>query len=512
MAWRLLRRILAPLLAVWLLRPCLAFQQHCVPHLRQPHKSSLAQPPRGFLQRHPSRLRPQVVRQALPTLLAAGAAAALLLRQAAQRLGSRDSALRNLISRHTNVLIVDEVDPSAADEAESPEVPPPVISGESGAAVHWYAQREGLPPVRWVLKRERALQRVLLEGGLGFAESYMDGDWETDDLERLIYEMLKLENVRSELGWRVLPLLSQIFWGALKWKIFPGNSLSSAKSNIANTYDVLNSPKLYEIMLGPTMQYTCAYFHRPDMTLDEAQQAKMDLIARKLDLKPGMKCLEFGFGFGAQANYLASKYGVLVTGVTLSKEQMAWASENNSHPNVEFRFQDYRQVEGKFDRIYSVGMFEHVGRNSYKAYFDKCYELLADDGIMMIHTMGWARRGPWNHNAFVNKYIFPGGEMPTMMHLTQEFSDRWHMEDWQSFGKSYVQTLRCWLDKIKDWKDLDELDMRFRRMWVYYLCACAAAFERRRVKLWQIVYTKLAGTRPDDCLHIRAPSKSVSYQ
>jgi len=440
---------------------------------------------------------------ALP-LLAAGAFSALLLRQAAQRFGSNDSALHDLIARHTNIEIVEDYNTPPSEA--SPFVPKPVCSAATGEELHWYVggATETLPKVRWIIKKPSVMQRVLLEGGLGFAESYMDGDWDSDDLERLVFEMLKLENVQSELGWRVLPLVSMIFWGALKWKVFPGNSLTGAQNNIANTYDVLDSPKLYEKMLGPTMQYTCAYYKRPDMTLDEAQEAKMDLIAQKLDLKPGMRCLEFGFGFGAQAYYLASKYGVHVTGVTLSKEQMAWAVKHNAHPNIEYRYQDYREVTGTFDRIYSVGMFEHVGRNSYSTFFDKCYELLKDDGIMMIHTMGWARRGPWNHNAFVNKYIFPGGEMPTMSHMTQEFSDRWHMEDWQSFGKSYVMTLRCWLDLVRDWEGLDELDLRFRRMWVYYLCACSAAFERRRVKLWQIVYTKLNSSRPDDCLHIRS--------
>eukprot|EP00439_Symbiodinium_sp_Y106_P020486 s1747_g2.t1 len=187
-------------------------------------------------------------RPALPTLLAAGGAAALLLRQVVQRLGSNDSALRDLISKHTNILIVDDF--TNSDSVESPVLPEPRCRANSADELHWYVapNGDGLPPVRWILKKPSALQRVLLEGGLGFAESYMDGDWDTDDLERLVFEMLKLENVRSELGWRVMPLLSMIFWGALKWKILPGNSLKGAQSNIANTYDVLNSPKLYEIM------------------------------------------------------------------------------------------------------------------------------------------------------------------------------------------------------------------------------------------------------------------------
>lgn len=443
-------------------------------------------------------------------LLGAATAAVLLVVEGARKLLRDDSAIRDLVARNANIKIIDVEEGKEAREAGRAGVDRLVCEADSSEGVHWYVNQEDkLPPARWFIKQDTVLQRVLLEGGLGFAESYMDGHWETDDLERLIYEMLKLEHVKEELGVRALPLLGVIVAGALRWKLMPGNSLVGAKANIANTYDVLDSPKLYEIMLGPTMQYTCGWYPRPGMTLDEAQTAKMELLAKKLDLKPGMKVLEFGFGFGAQAHHLATKYGVHVTGATLSEDQMAWAKEHFSHPNIEYRLQDYRTVEGKFDRIYSVGMFEHVGRNSYQTYFDKCYELLADDGMMMIHTMGWARRGPWNHNAFINKYIFPGGELPTMAHLTQEFSDKWHMEDWQSFGKSYVQTTRCWLDRIKTWEGLEECDIRFRRMWEYYLSACAASFEHRRTKVWQIVYTKQKGKRIDDSYHIRSAGADV---
>jgi cyclopropane-fatty-acyl-phospholipid synthase len=401
-------------------------------------------------------------------------------------LASDTKALRDLIKQYTRIAIVGPGKDEAAEAA---------------------AKKDGL--VVWKIKDEDVLRRVLTMGGLGFAESYMDGEWEPgspEQMEELIYEMLELETAKKDLGLRVLPLASAIFVGAVKWKLFPGNNLSGAKSNIANTYDYLDDNRIYEKMLGPTMQYTCAYYHEPGMTLDEAQRAKMRMIAEKLQLKPGMKVLEFGFGFGAQAYFLASEYGVHVTGATLSERQMEWAKKHNAHPNIEYRLQDYRTVEGKFDRIYSVGMFEHVGRNSYKAYFDKCYELLEEDGIMLLHTMGWARRGPWNHNAFINKYIFPGGELPTMSHLTQEFTDRWHLEDWHSFGKSYTQTLRDWIDNLENWKGMDEFDERFRRMWEYYLNASAASFYRRRVKLWQQVWTKMNNprARPDDCNHIRA--------
>mmetsp|Transcript_106332 Transcript_106332/g.277691 ORF Transcript_106332/g.277691 Transcript_106332/m.277691 type:complete len:354 (-) Transcript_106332:183-1244(-) len=353
---------------------------------------------------------------------------------------------------------------------------------------------------------------MLTQGGVGFGESYMDGEWETDNLERMIWEMLKLtvlvEQRSLDLGWRALPLLGSLTWGALKWKLFPNNSKTGAKENIENTYDTLDNPKLYEKMLGETMQYTCGYFYKPSMTLDEAEWAKIDLIATKLDLKPGMRVCEIGFGFGVTAHYLASKYGVHVSGFTLSEDQRAWAMEHKSHPNIEYNICDYRDIEGKFDRIYSCGMFEHVGRNNYGAYFDKCYELLNDDGIMLIHTMGSALRADWNHGSFINKYIFPGVELPRISDLTQEYSDRWHLEDLHCFGKGYVQTCRGWLDNLRDWKGLEDTPASERRMWEYYLAAGAAAFERRRCQLWQVVYTKLDSPRRDGCYHIRAPQEA----
>eukprot|EP00913_Durusdinium_trenchii_P025126 g23586.t1 len=184
---------------------------------------------------------------------------ALMQTQSKELHNGNDSALRDLIARHTNIEIVEDYD--AAPSEASPFVPTPVCRGATGEELHWYVgqQAEALPKVKWIVKKPSVMQRVLLEGGLGFAESAEDGDWDTDDLERLVFEMLKLENVRSELGWRVLPLVSMIFWGALKWKVFPGNSLTGAKSNIANTYDVLDSPKLYEKMPGhPAQESLCS--------------------------------------------------------------------------------------------------------------------------------------------------------------------------------------------------------------------------------------------------------------
>lgn len=386
--------------------------------------------------------------------------------------------LKDLVARRTNVVVVDAPDGMPAE--------PP-----SDGRAYWY------------VKHEDVYRRVLLQGDLGLAESYMEGLWETNNLELMVREMIKLEGVKSELGLAGLPLLFGALIGSLKWLLFPGNSPTGAKENIAQHYDV--SLKLYEQMLGPTMQYSCAYFHSPELTLDEAQLAKMRMVAKKLDLKPGMRLLELGCGFGALANLMAKEFGVHVTGVTLSEDQYAYAKEHFAdNPDVDIRLQDYRSLTGmKFDRIYSVGIFEHIGRNCYETYFDKCHELLKDDGIMLIHSIGFARRGEWNHGGFMNKYVFPGAELPTTSHFTQEFQDRWHLEDWHSFGVSYAKTLRAWKEKLNGWRGLEEFDDRFRRMWEYYLMCSAASFSARRTKLWQVVFTKLSSSREDDCHHIR---------
>jgi len=392
-------------------------------------------------------------------------------------------AVKDLLARYTNIVVVDAPLGMPADHPEDGNV-------------------------YWFVKDQDVYRRLLVQGDLGLAESYMDGHWETNDLERLVREMLKLEGVKSELGVNGLPLLASAVAGTVKWLLLPGNDPSGAKDNIASHYDI--STKLYEQMLGPTMQYSCAYYHTPDLTLDQAQLAKMHMVASKLDLKPGMRVLELGCGFGALASLMAKEYGVHVTGVTLSEDQHAYAQKHFGHPSVDIRLQDYRSMEGqKFDRIYSVGIFEHIGRNCYETYFNKCHDLLEDDGVMLIHTIGFARRGEWNHGGFMNKYVFPGAELPTMSHFTQEFTDKWHCEDWHSFGRSYAETLRVWKDKLDGWKGLEEFDDRFRRMWEYYLMCSAASFDARRTKLWQIVYTKMSTTRDADAHHIRKAAQAV---
>jgi cyclopropane-fatty-acyl-phospholipid synthase len=351
-----------------------------------------------------------------------------------------------------------------------------------------------------VVNNKQMFSKIASNGSIGLADSYIDGDWDSDNLEKTIYELLtKSEILTNQIKKQSINFIFMEIKALIKNKI-QNNSIMSSKKNISHHYDIGND--LYGKMLDKHMQYTCAYFNKPNMTLDEAQYAKMMLIAKKLDLKQNMVILDIGCGFGSMAQFLAKHYGVYVIGVTLSKKQKYYADKYFSHPNVTIKLKDYRHVSGQFDRVYSVGMFEHVGRRNYKEYYDKCYDLLKSNGIMLIHTIGTNTR-KWSHNSFINKYIFPEGELPHIENLTHSFIDKWHLEDWQNMGLSYAKTLRAWHKNIGDWSGLENYNNRFRRMWNFYLLGCAANFQYRGICLWQIVYTKRNSNRNDDCHYIR---------
>jgi len=338
-----------------------------------------------------------------------------------------------------------------------------------------------------IVHNDSFFSKSMSKGELGMAESYMDGDWTTPDLEETLNELLKnqskLEKHIYSPEFILLGLNNYIA------TFLPNNTLDSVKQNVEHHYDIGND--LYSKMLGKHMQYTCAYFYKDDLTLDEAQYAKMELIAKKLKLEEGLTILDIGCGFGSLANHLATKYKVNVVGVTLSKEQIKLHEEHFKHPNVSINYMDYRNVMGTFDRVYSIGMFEQVGKINYKTYYDKCYSLLKDDGIMLLHTIGGCNA---TSGKFITTYIFPEAELPELSDLTKDYTDQWHLEDFQNFGLSYAKTLRAWKNNIGDWSSLDNYDIKFRRMWDFYLLGCAAAFQRKQIYLWQLIYTKKSNT------------------
>jgi len=240
-------------------------------------------------------------------------------------------------------------------------------------------------------------------------------------------------------------------------------------------------------MLDDRMVYSCGYW-RDAATLPEAQTAKLDLICRKLQLTPGLRVLDIGCGWGSFAEYAAEQYGVEVVGLTISEEQARAARERCRDLPVEIRLQDYRKVEDHFDRVVSIGMFEHVGPKNYRTYMKVVRRCLGDEGLSLLHTIGNHEEGAATE-AWIEKYIFPNGYIPSMRQIVEAAEDLFVTEDWHNFGPDYDRTLMAWARNFEaDWDALaDDYGERFYRMWRYYLYQCAASFRARRNQCWQIV-------------------------
>lgn len=235
--------------------------------------------------------------------------------------------------------------------------------------------------------------------------------------------------------------------------------------------------------------YTCGYWKNVS-NLDEAQEAKLDLVCKKLHLQPGMKILDIGCGWGSFAKFAAEKYKVSVVGITISKEQVTLGNELCKGLPVEIRLQDYRDVNEKFDHIVSLGMFEHVGSKNYKTYMEVVDRCLKDDGLFLLHTIGTHKLLRFTY--WVGKYIFPNGILPYVQNIAKSFEGLFVMEDWHNFGADYDKTLMAWFDNFnKNWHTLkNSYDERFYRMRKYYLLTFAGIFRARKVQLWQIVFSK----------------------
>ena len=331
---------------------------------------------------------------------------------------------------------------------------------------------------------ERMPARVLLRGTLGAGESYMDGWWDCEALDEMLTRVLRL-HVEESLTppTRVLASLVDRI----------RNPQSRRRAFIVGQrhYDI--GDDLYSRMLDQRMIYSCGYWPRAE-TLDEAQEHKLDLVCRKLGLAPGMRVLDIGCGWGGAARYAAERYGVAVTGVTVSKNQAQAARERCKGLPVEILLQDYRSLEGQapFDRIYSLGMFEHVGERNYDVYFAKARELLKKDGLFLLHTIG-ANRSTHGTDPWIERYIFPNSHLPSPSEISDAAEKRWVIEDWHSFGVDYDRTLMNWSRNIAArWGEIaSRYNDRFRRMWHFWLMASAASFRARRNQLWQIVFSPL---------------------
>jgi cyclopropane-fatty-acyl-phospholipid synthase len=243
------------------------------------------------------------------------------------------------------------------------------------------------------------------------------------------------------------------------------------------------------------MIYSCGYWATAN-DLDSAQEAKLELICAKLQLEPGMRLLDIGCGWGGFAQYAAERHGVHVTGISPAANQVEVAARRCEGLDVEIRQQDFRSVEGTFDRIVSVGMLEHVGPKNYRDFFDVNAELLTDDGIILHHTIG-SNETSRHTDPWFDRYIFPGGVIPSMEQLGSATTGRWALEDVHNFGPDYDRTLMAWYDNIeRAWDDLPGYDERFRRTWRYYLLGSAASFRVRNLQLWQLVLRRAARPSP----------------
>ena len=329
------------------------------------------------------------------------------------------------------------------------------------------------------VKDERLFRRVLRDGTLGLGEAYMDGWWDCERLDELVSRGLRSglhHSIRNNWRFVLFFFFCRLF-----------NLQSARRAFIVGEkhYDIGND--VFEAMLDTHMNYSCGYWATAQ-NLDEAQEDKMEMICRKLLLEPGMKVLDVGCGWGGLALWMAERYDVEVTGITVSKEQAELARSRCSDLPVAIELTDYRSLSGRYDRIVSVGMFEHVGQKNYRTYFNVLRSLLSDGGIFLLHTIGTGT-GDYSSDRWIEKYIFPNGVLPPPRGIVDNCDGLFTIEDWHNIGADYDPTLMAWYRNFNDaWSDLkDRYSDRFKRMFDYYLLTCAGSFRARDNQLWQVV-------------------------
>lgn len=324
----------------------------------------------------------------------------------------------------------------------------------------------------------RVFFRIAREGSLGAGESYEDGDWDCEALDVLVERLMRAQLDRGlAAGWREL---ASSFVGRVIDRHAPRRAAANAKAH----YDL--GDDLYAAMLGPSMVYSCAYWANAS-TLDAAQEAKLELICAKLKLRPGMTLLDVGCGYGELARHVAQRHGVRVLGITNSPNQARIARERCAGLPVEIRLLDYRRIAGRFDRIVSVGMFEHVGDRNYHRFIRKVRSLLQPDGLFVLHTIGSLTEAP-SIDAWFDRYIFPGAVLPSAGQIVSAVDGQFVLEDWHNFGADYDRTLMAWHANVeRAWPSIAHYGERFRRRWHYYLMTSAGGFRARRTQLWQLV-------------------------
>ncbi len=347
---------------------------------------------------------------------------------------------------------------------------------------HSDVQVNGSRPWDIQVNNPKFYSRVLAGCSLALGKSYMDGWWSCESLDYLFDRILC-----ARLDKKV-KIEKQILSAIFRTKIRNVQSRSKAFIIGKRHYDIGN--RLFSIMLDKRMNYSCGYWEKAT-TLDHAQEAKLDLICQKLLLRPGMTVLDIGCGWGGFAKWAAEKYDVRVLGITVSREQVKFAKEYCKEFNVKIELLDYRDLKETFDRVVSVGMFEHVGSKNYKTFMKVVRRCLKADGLFLLHTIA-GNTSVHSVDPWISKYIFPNSMLPSAKQISSASERILVLEDWHCLGQYYDQTLMAWHQNfIENWEKVKDMyDKRFYRMWTYYLLSCAAGFRSRRNQLWQIVFSR----------------------
>jgi len=346
---------------------------------------------------------------------------------------------------------------------------------------------DGSQPWDVTIHDERVWARVLRDGTLGGGEAYVEGWWDSPALDQTIERLQRLDLVDAlRDNWRIVPHV-------LKARLMNLQSLRHAFGNGQHHYDIGND--LYEAMLDRRMLYTCALWSTGARTLDEAQEAKLELVCTKVGLRPGMRVLDLGCGWAGFAAYAAERHGVDVVGLTVSKEQVRYAKERYAHLPIDIRLDDYRNATGSYDAVVSIGLMEHVGPKNYRGYMELVDRCLAPGGVAFVHTIG-GNRATAQIDPWFDRYIFPNAALPSLAQLVTAMEGIFIPEDVHNIGEDYDPTLMAWYQRFHDaWPELRaRYDDRFYRMWKFYLLASAGSFRARAQQLFQIVMTR-AGTR-----------------
>jgi len=372
---------------------------------------------------------------------------------------------------------------------KTPEATPRFAKQRSFPLAH-LLERAGVTlngPNRWdpQIRDQRMFRAVKRRALLGLGESYVAGWWECDAIDELFDRLLRAGVQRA---FRNHPV---VLWRTLIERTFNLQNVRKAWRNGRAHYNLGND--LFEAMLDKRMAYSCGDW-RSANNLDEAQEAKLDLICRKLDLSPGIHLLDIGCGWGSLVKFAAQRYDVHAVGVTVSEEQVAFVKRSCKGLNVDVKLMDYRSLHGKFDRVASVGMFEHVGPKNYATFMRVARSCLAGDGLFVLHTFASRDSFPSRDQSevhWVNDYIFPGLVVPSMAQMGKALDGTFVVEDVENFGACYDQTLLAWCERFeRAWPSLREkYDERFHRMWRYYLRISAGAFRARRYQVWQFTFS-----------------------